>query len=329
MKKINVGLLGCGAIAKEHARVFMNLGNARIAAWWDRFPERAQAFHAEFGGQYWAEDFQRIVADPDIDALYLCTMHNDRLRFLQAAAAAGKPVFCEKPLAHTPQALREIQKLVREDGLVIHAGYKIRYHSIMAAARRALPAPEILHAQVFDTTWPEGPLNDPAVAGGNVLCQGVYAAEAIRALVQSEPLSVAATTRCQRHAGGAIDSLAASFTFANGAIATIAVADAGVAPDPVSKFFVTAAGGNRAIAIMNRFQTLVGCEGEDMLSFPEDGFLRQTEGFLASIINGRAPEISFRDGATPSIMMWRALEAAGCGRTVALNVDEFINGCCV
>ena len=327
MKLWNVGFLGCGAIARTHAQAFQTMPNVRIGAWWNRSPERAKALHAEFGGAYWTEDWNRIVSDPAIDAIYLNTMHNDRLRFLEAAAAAGKPVFCEKPLAHSPETLRAMHALVSRTGMHLHAGYKIRYHSIMARACEALPAPEILHAQVFDETWPEGALNDPEVGGGNILCQGVYAAESLRILAGGDPVSVSAAIRCSRHSSHTPDTLAATFVFGNGAIATLAVADAGLAPEPISKFCITAAGGNASIAILNRYQSLAVRTAAGMAehTFPEDGFRRQSERFFARLEAGQSPEIPFLDGAMPSIMMWRAMEAAASGRTLAIDANGFLS----
>jgi predicted dehydrogenase len=326
---VRIAFLGCGAIAGAHARELAKIPGARVVAYWNRTHERAEKMLREFGGEYAAKDFQRIADDPSIDAVYVNTMHNDRLRLVEALSMAGKPIFSEKPLAHDAPSLRALHALVRRHRARFWSGVKIRFHTLMEQARAFLPAPEVLTAHVLDETWPEGHLNDPAICGGNVLAQGVYATESVRVLAGAMPVAVTALLRSARHPQGAPDTLCAAFEFANGAIASVAIADAGVGPGAISKFLVTASAGNRSLALSDRYQRLDLSDGNakkiESLNQPEDGFCRQSEAFLAAV-RGRGPwTMTFLEGAIPSIMALRAVDAARSGRREQIDCAAFLD----
>lgn len=328
MRNVRVAFCGCGKIAFAHARELRKLPGVELRACWNRTKARAEELAAEFGADYVADDFERIAADPDVDAVYVNTMHNDRMRILRPLAEAGKPVFMEKPLAHDAATLREMHCLLQERPILFQSGYKIRFHTLVRKARELVPEPEMLEAHVLDDTWPDGPLNDLAVGGANVRSQGVYATDSLQILAGAPPVAVAGLCANRRQKGGIEDTLAAAFEFANGALGTVAVADAGAAPDPVSKFLVAVSGANRSAALFDRYTRLEfrdGATGErQSLTHEEDGFLRQSEAFVAAV-RGEAPvACDFVMGATPTIMVFEAIEAAKSGRRAAIDVGAWL-----
>lgn len=329
---MKIAFCGCGNAARAHARVLQQLPNVHCWAYWNR-PEEghlAEEMLREFGGRYCTEDFARIAADPDITAVYICTMHNDRLRLVKTMARAGKPMFVEKPLAHTPETLCALYRLMRETKSLFQAGYKIRYHTLVQRARELLPQPDILSAHVFDTTWPAGILNAPDGGGGNVRAQGVYGAEALHVLAGSLPVAVTAFGGNRRQRSGIEDTLGAVYEFANGAIGTLAVADAGAGVSPVSKFFVEAVGRGCSYALLERFTRLEYLHGptgqSQTLTGEEDGFIRQTRSFLAAIRRETPVLCDILQGAIPSIMIYQALHSAVTGRREPIDIEAWLSG---
>ena len=324
MNTLNVAFIGCGAIARKHAEVLRGIGGVRLKTVWNRTPDRAAALAAEFGAAAVA-DWRIIFDDPAIAAVYINTMHNDRRPYVEAAAASGKAIFCEKPLTHTLADLRALRAIVADSGILFQAGYKTRFHSAMVEARARLAEPEVIHAQVFDETWPEGGLNRADVGGGNLVSQGVYGTEAAYLLARARPVSVSAAFRNQRHPDHTPVPLCAVYTFAQGAMATVTAAVAGRAPDPVGKFFVSAAGGNGCLTLLDRYRRLSWQDGAGRvggeLAFAEDGFARQSEQFLAAVAAGGSSPVPFDEGAIPSLMIWKALESAELGRRVSIDPE--------
>lgn len=328
-KTLNLGFCGCGAITKTHAREIQKIPNVRIRAWWNRTRARAESLHQEFGGDYVADDFTRLAEDPSLDAIYINTMHNDRLRLLEAVARAGKPVFMEKPLTHDAASLRAMHRLLQRHPVLFQSGYKLRFNCMVDKARQLIARPHLLMAHVFDETWPDHTgLNDPQVGGGNVRSQGVYATELLHVLAGTRPVAVTGAVSRRRHASGIEDTLGAVFEFEGGAIGTIAVADAGLATDGASKFFVEAAGDNCAYALHDRFKRLEwrpkGAKTPEVFTGEEDGFLKQSVAFLAAVRGQGKVDCDFIEGAIPSIMIYQAIAAAASGRRETIVVEKWL-----
>ncbi len=327
---INLAIFGCGRNAREHARTFRAMDGARLYAYWNRADDftLATEMQREFGGVYCTDDYQRIADDPLVDAIYICTMHNDRLRLLEAAAKGGKPVFMEKPLALPATRLRDMQRVLDAHPILFQSGFKIRFNTLVRQARVALPQPEILYAHVFDETWPDNYLNDATIGGGNVRAQGVYAADALHILAGSLPVAVTASARNARQPSGIEDTMCATFEFANGALGALAVADAGSGGGIVSKFFVEAAGHGTHLSLLSRFSRLEvrDAEGhETVATGEEDGFRIQSEAFLDAVRTGGASPNDFVQGAIPTIMIAIALDAAATGQRQVIDVHGWLN----
>lgn len=329
MKDIQVAFCGCGNIAAAHAQALAQIPSVRIRAYWNRTPSRAESLLARFGGAYVATNVAQIAADPDVDAVYINTMHNDRMRILTVMADAGKPVFMEKPLTHDAATLREMYRLLKRKPILFQSGYKLRFHSLVQKARELLPNPQVLEAHVMDETWPDGHLNDIDVTGGNVRSQGVYAMDILHVLSGSLPVSVTAMASNLRQKSGVEDTLSATFEFANGALGSVTVADAGVVADPFSKFLVIAAGGNCSVTLSDRYKRLdfcdAACKTPTSLQGEEDGFLRQSQSFIAAVRGESETECSFLQGAIPSIMIYQALAAAASGTRQPIDVKTWLN----
>ncbi|HOF89375.1 MAG TPA: Gfo/Idh/MocA family oxidoreductase [Armatimonadota bacterium] len=326
---LQLAIFGCGRNAREHAQTFRAMAGVRLRAYWNRPDDfhLAEAMLRDFGGAYCTDDYRRVADDPAVDAIYICTMHNDRLRLLDAAARAGKPVFMEKPLALPAELLREMADVLRRHPILFQSGFKIRFHSLVGRAAALLPNPEILVAHVLDDPWPPGDLNDPAISGGNVRAQGVYAADALQILAGSLPVAVTASARNARQPSGVEDTLCATFEFASGALGCLAVADAGNGPGAISKFLVEAAGGGTSLALFSRFTRLQVREAdgrETTIIGEEDGFLRQSAAFIAAVRAGGPSPNPFLQGAIPSIMIARALDAAASGCRERIDVHAWL-----
>jgi myo-inositol 2-dehydrogenase/D-chiro-inositol 1-dehydrogenase len=94
---INVGFLGAGSIAKSHAAAVAQVEGARLAAVYDALPQHAAAM----AGQYHAvqcDTLEQLLRFPGLDILYILTPPDVHAGQIIAAAEAGIPILCEKPL---------------------------------------------------------------------------------------------------------------------------------------------------------------------------------------------------------------------------------------
>ncbi len=193
MKEYRWAVLGCGAIANELARAFQTQGRTLYAAS-NRTQEKAEAFAAQYGIQRVYGDFYEMLADENIDIIYISTPHNTHFHFLLEALKNGKHVLCEKSITLNAGELKQAVNAAEENGLVLAEAMTI-YH---------MPLCKKLHT--FIKTGVLGPLRmiqvnfgsykeyDMAnrfysrdLAGGALLDIGVYALSFIRYFMTEAP----------------------------------------------------------------------------------------------------------------------------------------------
>src|SRR5262245_64753068 len=107
-KPWNVGLIGCGFMGRAHSNAWRKVGNffelelqpvlKTVCA---RTRADAEAFAETWGFESVETDWRRLVERKDIDAIDICTPNDSHREIAVAAAAAGKAILCEKPLART------------------------------------------------------------------------------------------------------------------------------------------------------------------------------------------------------------------------------------
>src|SRR5438477_7728954 len=98
---LRVGVLGCGSRAAVYCDDAARLTNMRLTAFADVRQAAADAFLASYGGAYSTNDAARLLADPEIDAVLICTWHDTHTDYALQAARHGKHMLIEKPMALT------------------------------------------------------------------------------------------------------------------------------------------------------------------------------------------------------------------------------------
>jgi predicted dehydrogenase len=181
-REVGVGLVGTGYIGQVHAEAFSRSTVASVRAVASRSPDRAAAFARQWGIPAWHIDYRQLVERSDVDLVCVGApnwLHRD---VAVAAAAAGKHVVCEKPLART---LREADEMI---AACRDAGVKLMYAEELCFAPKYVRAKELADegalGEVYLVRQSEqhsGPHSDwfwnPELAGGGVLmdmgCHGI------------------------------------------------------------------------------------------------------------------------------------------------------------
>ena len=134
--KIRFGIIGCGMLARQaHLPNLASLTETAIHTCCDINEENLAACRPFSPGKL-SRDFESVVADPEIDALIVATTETFRLPIIRAAAAARKPVYCEKPLADTLANALAIQQIVEDSGIPFCVGHNRRCSPAMMDARQ-------------------------------------------------------------------------------------------------------------------------------------------------------------------------------------------------
>ncbi len=176
------GILGPGSIAKRFATGLKALPDAPIAAVASRTPGKADAFADEFGVPRRYSRYEELVADPEVDVVYVATPHSHHKEHSLLALEAGKPVLCEKPFTINAGEAEEIVRAAREKKVFLMEAMWSRFFPLTARVREMLNAGAIGEVRMLEADFgfragkvnPEARLFNPALGGGALLDVGVY-----------------------------------------------------------------------------------------------------------------------------------------------------------
>jgi predicted dehydrogenase len=198
MDIVRIGVLGAARIAPAALiKPARQVPDATVAAIAARDPGRARAFAATHAIPTVHPDYERLLADPDLDAVYIPAPNGLHARWTLAALAAGKHVLCEKPLTSNEAQAREVADAAERTGLVVMEAFHYRYHPLLARVRQLLDDGAIgavRHVRAA-MCFPLPRFSDIRyrldLAGGALMDAGCYAVNALR-LVAGEPEVVSA-----------------------------------------------------------------------------------------------------------------------------------------
>lgn len=174
------GLLATGGIARSFAGDLREAGHT-VTAVGSRATGAATAFAAEFGIPHAHGSYEQLVADPEVDAVYVATPHPFHAEGALLAIEAGKHVLVEKPFTLNAQQARRIADAARSAGVIAMEAMWTRYLPHMVYLRELLAAGAIGdvrtviadHTQALPTD-PAHRLQNPALGGGALLDLGIY-----------------------------------------------------------------------------------------------------------------------------------------------------------
>lgn len=318
MKSLHFALIGCGTLGRTHAACVTKIQGAAFTAYVDsHLPAAEAALHA-FGGELATTDVARVLDDPRIDAVYICTRHDSHAELAIAAARAGKHILCEKPLALTEDACAAIATAVEGAGVFFMPAFKLRYYPLVQKARAFLPRPQVLVGQMMDARWPDTLwAQDPIQGGANVHSQGCHTTDLLRYFADSEPAELWAAGGAMTHPGHpCIDQCVASIRFESGSVASWIQGDAGLAA-ATSKFYIGLFGDGRSVQLTDRFKRATFFDGEKTWTETceeEDGFQIENQVFITALKRGEAPELTAWDGLQATRLVLAADRAIRSGQ---------------
>ncbi|PPF41925.1 oxidoreductase [Pseudoclavibacter sp. AY1F1] len=191
------GILGAGHIARRFAQEVPQHTRSTIAAVGARELSRAQAFADELGVDRAHGSYAELIADPDVDAIYLATINSTHHDLALACIRAGKPVLVEKPFTLSASEAREVLAAAAERGVLVVDGMWTRFLPQFAVARQ-IAANGLLgrlvtaHANFAGIMHAPVPrIVDVEQGGGALLDIGVYAVAAVHDFL-GPPVEVAA-----------------------------------------------------------------------------------------------------------------------------------------
>ena len=134
-KPLRIGLIGFGWMGQSHSRAYRSIPmyfpdapvRPVLAAVAEPHRDRMERAMADFGYQSGTDDWREVVERPDIDVIDITAPNTLHQEIGEAAAAAGKHIFCEKPVGIAPEATARMEAAARRAGVITGCGYNYRW----------------------------------------------------------------------------------------------------------------------------------------------------------------------------------------------------------
>lgn len=337
-KKVKIGVLGAGRIGRLHiTNLVQSVPQAEVVAIADPFlNDDTIAFAKDLGIENCSKDPQDIFANPDIDAVFVCTSTDAHAEMIRRAAEAGKHVFCEKPIHTDLDKIREAIAATEKAGVKLQVGFVRRFdhnhkkvHDVVASGK--LGAPHIVKVCSRD---PEGPpMSYIEVSGGIFLDMMIHDFDMVRYLSGSEVTEVCAYGTVKTNPDyakyGDVDTAIVMLKFANGAIGVIDNSrQANYGYDQRTEVHcdkgcvqVTNDLDNQAM-ISTREGVEVAKPTWFFLERYNDAFITEEKDFVDAVINNTDVPVTGHDGLMPVIIAMAAGKSLKEGRPVKLSEIE-------
>ncbi len=332
MNKINVGVIGAGRIGRVHAEnLAYRIPEANLIAISDVFVAAAEKLAAELGVVAY-QDHRRLLDDPAIDAVLVCSSTDTHARFMEEAAQAGKQIFCEKPIALDLAAIDHALDVVQQVGVKLQIGFNRRFdpnfrrvHEVVAEGQ--IGKPQVLRITSRDPAPP--PIDYVRVSGGIFLDMTIHDFDMARFLMGQEVETVyaAAGVMVDPRIGeaGDVDTAVVTLHFANGSLGVIDNSRQAVyGYDQRVEVFGSAG----AVSADNNYPNTALISDAQRVHrdlplnfFMEryvESYVNEMRAFVDCVVNDSPPPVTGRDGRIPVVMGYAAKKSAAEGRPVSL-----------
>jgi predicted dehydrogenase len=218
---VRIGILGASSYAPT-TLINPAQGNDEVvvAAVGARDMSSAQAFAAKHGIARAHGSYEALIADPDLDAVYVLVPTSMHGRWTRAALAAGKHVLCEKPFTANAAEAREVAELAAQSDRVVMEAIQFRYHPLTLRVEQIIASGELGNLELVDVALcvllPKfsGNCYNYSFAGGAMMDAGSYVVNMVRTFGGSTPKVVSAQAKLR---GPEVDrAMTAELWFAGG-----------------------------------------------------------------------------------------------------------------
>ncbi|MBO9128134.1 inositol 2-dehydrogenase [Bacillus sp. 165] len=226
--KLTIGIIGAGRIGKIHAGNLRKIPQVRVKSISDVVIDHLDEWAQETEIEVVTADYQDILNDPEIHAVFICTPTTTHANLIIEAAAAGKHIFCEKPVSFSVKETKSALEAVQKAGVKLQVGFNRRFDFNFRKIQEVVQSGEIGTPHILRITSrdPQPPSIDYIkTSGGIFMDMTIHDFDMARYIMNSEVVEVyvngAVLVNPAIGEAGDIDTAVISLKFANGALGVI------------------------------------------------------------------------------------------------------------
>ena len=344
------GIIGIGSHADLKIAPAMNLaGDSRIVSVYSRDQARADAFAEKHGADAACSDLDALLADSRVDAVFVASPNHLHARQTIRAAAAGKHVLAEKPMATTTSDAAAMIDACRDHGVTLGLGFELRFHPAHLWAQRAIRDGAIGRIRLARGQWGRGNRGEPEhlprtglrqwwetpemIGDASVLVGlGVHVFDLMRFLLREEVAEVVAMTDGQTQQQPLEHIATIALRMNSGAIAQVMCGR--MLPDTQNDLGLYGSDGRFATketiweARLGEAQ-MVTASGDETQSYEYNylaNFVDELNDFRDALQHDRPPAATGQDGLRAAQITSAAIESAKTGRIVPVRNNTHTHG---
>jgi len=292
--KLSAALIGAGSFAQAHLVPAFQQAGVRFVGVATATPSSAYAAAERLGCHLMSTDGAALIAHPEIELVVCASRHDSHARYVRLALEAGKPIFVEKPLAISPQQLRELEQALAQHGGILMVGFNRRFSQVLRDlaeffASRSYPM-SILY-RVNAGQLPEGHWLSLPDQGGRIIGEACHFIDCMVFLTNSLPVRVSAMQL--PGSTPANPNVAATIYFGDGSVGTLLYLSNGSPAVPKEYCEVFCQGQS---ARMEDFRTLELCSGRKCTQRRYDGskgHAEEVRAFVQALQTGQPAPIPY------------------------------------
>lgn len=316
--KIRIGIIGAGRIGRLHAdNIVSHIREAEVRSIADPYMnDDLKEWADNIGIKHVYDDCNKIIEDPDIDAVLICSPTDTHSKFIIEAARAGKHIFCEKPIDFDIKRIEDALNAVEKANVKLQIGFNRRFDHNFRRIKEHIESGKIgdIHIVKITSRDPAPPSIEYVKASGGIfLDMTIHDFDMVRYLTSCEVVEVYAV-------GGAlidpsirqyddVDTAIVTLKFDNGAIGTIDNSRKAVyGYDQRVEIF----GSEGCLIAGNDKPSTVEIYGQDwvygekpkyfFLERYKESYIEEIRSFINTIVEGGEPKVTGLDGLKPVLI---------------------------
>jgi len=333
MKRISVGIIGAGRIGQLHAKNILNSDLLYLKTIADIKIDHLKDTKIGINVPVITTNPEKIFADPDIDAVFICSSTDTHANYIKKAAIAGKHIFCEKPISFNLQDTKDALRVVQDAGVKFQSGFNRRFdknfRKVYENVRTGkIGTPHIIKVSSRD---PEAPPEEYIkTSGGMFMDMTIHDFDMVRFLSGSEVVEVSVK------AANLVDPVFKKYDDVDTAIITLKLESGAIAVIDNSREAVygydqriEVFGNKGVISANNEYQTNIQISTKESTTLDnpkhffldryKDAYVEEVNEFAQAIIEDNPLSCTGEDGYKAELLAFAARLSWKENRTVSIS----------
>lgn len=334
---LKIAMIGTGAMAEKHSQTLSRHAGADLSVICstERSAPKANRFQQDYGYQRTVTDFAKILDDDEVEAVYICSPDATHPSFTAQALAAGKHVFCEKPLARNQRGFEIVREALKKHDCRLQIGMNCRYREQYSLPKTLADSGELGGLRFLRGTYL---LNKVAVAKSGqkawwrehpsevmffLHANGIHIIDLMRWYGGRVTSVFARATGFELGQDFRADTFSASLEFANGAIGEVLISSSAFQPRDVGLQAWYELGSILGTRVYRRSGEDISEQSEELeVNQPILDLALQFNEFRAAIAERRDPMNNFHE-AFANFRLLHAIERSLAQNSV-VHLDELV-----